>query len=198
MTRCRPSRNPARIAPVPSTQSRGRPSARAKTLVDPPGTTASAGSASAGVVVRPASTRSAAIKPLTASLTVPSPPSVTTTSTPLSAALRVSAVACPRRRVYSTLRSTSLRSARTNTSRVRSLVVVAFGLTTSNARMRGTVPGGRRAGGEYGATVTSDEPDSVESTTLVWAVRLLDAQAVALAALTVYLLYLDLTADAGS
>ena len=39
----RRSRSASRITPVPSVQSLGRPSARAKTLVEPPGTTASAG-----------------------------------------------------------------------------------------------------------------------------------------------------------
>ncbi|MEE3918463.1 hypothetical protein V2I01_07365 [Micromonospora sp. BRA006-A] len=42
--------------------------------------------------------------------------------------------------MYRTDRSTSLRNARTSTSRLRSLVVVAFGLTTRTARMGGTVP----------------------------------------------------------
>jgi hypothetical protein len=42
--------------------------------------------------------------------------------------------------------------------------------------------------------VTSEKPDSVEPATLVWAVRLLYVQAAALAALTAYLIYLDLTA----
>lgn len=59
--------------------------------------------------------------------------------------------------------------------------------------MRGTVPG-RRAGGDgYGASVTSEKPDSVVPATLAWAVRLLYLEAVALAALTVYLIYLDVT-----
>jgi hypothetical protein len=64
--------------------------------------------------------------------------------------------------------------------------------------MRGTVPGGSVVGGGYGASVTSDKPDSVAPATLVWAVRLLYLQAFALAGLTAYLIYLDLTADAGS
>jgi hypothetical protein len=46
--------------------------------------------------------------------------------------------------------------------------------------------------------VTSDKPDSVAPATLVWAVRLLYLQAAGLAALTGYLMFLDLTADAGS
>jgi hypothetical protein len=46
--------------------------------------------------------------------------------------------------------------------------------------------------------VTSDKPDSVAPATLVWAVRLLYLQAAGLAALTGYLIFLDLTADAGS
>jgi hypothetical protein len=46
--------------------------------------------------------------------------------------------------------------------------------------------------------VTSDKPDSVAPTTLIWAVRALYLQAVALAVLTGYLIYLDLTADADS
>jgi hypothetical protein len=64
--------------------------------------------------------------------------------------------------------------------------------------MRGTVPGRRVAGGGYGASVTSEKPDSVVPATLVWAVRLLYLQAVALAGLTGYLIYLDLTADTAS
>jgi hypothetical protein len=46
--------------------------------------------------------------------------------------------------------------------------------------------------------VTSEKPDSVAPATLIWAVRLLYLQAVALTGLTAYLIYLDLTADTGS
>jgi hypothetical protein len=46
--------------------------------------------------------------------------------------------------------------------------------------------------------VTSEKDDKTGPGTLVWAVRLLFAEAVGLAALTVYLIVLDLTADAES
>jgi hypothetical protein len=46
--------------------------------------------------------------------------------------------------------------------------------------------------------VTSQKDDKSAPGTLAWAVRLLFAEAVGLAALTAYLIFLDLTADAGS
>jgi hypothetical protein len=46
--------------------------------------------------------------------------------------------------------------------------------------------------------VASEKDDRIPPTTLVWAVRLLFAEAVGLAALTAYLIVLDLTADAES
>jgi hypothetical protein len=46
--------------------------------------------------------------------------------------------------------------------------------------------------------VTGEKPDTSAPATLVWAVRLLYAEAVGLAVLTAYLIVLDLTADAGS
>jgi hypothetical protein len=46
--------------------------------------------------------------------------------------------------------------------------------------------------------VTSDKPDSVAPATLIWAVRLLLLEAAGLVALTAYLIFLDLTADAES
>ncbi|COX13208.1 Uncharacterised protein [Mycobacterium tuberculosis] len=59
------------------------PSARASTLAEPPGTTATAGTGRTGVVPgRPS-------MPLTTALTVPSPPCTTTRSTPSATA------ACP-------------------------------------------------------------------------------------------------------
>src|SRR3954454_4028383 len=178
---------------TPSIQSRGIPTARPKTFVDPPGTTASAGRRCASEPGRPDSTPGVDISPLTASLTVPSPPRVTTTSTPLSAAARASVAACPRRVVHSTVRSTALRRALTRTSRLRSLVVVALGLTTSNARMGGTVPGGGLGHCRYGAAVTGGNSVVDKPATLLWAVRLLYLEAVGLAGLTAYLVVLDLT-----
>jgi hypothetical protein len=46
--------------------------------------------------------------------------------------------------------------------------------------------------------MTSDKPDSVAPATLVWAVRLLLLETAGLVALTAYLIFLDLTADAES
>jgi hypothetical protein len=46
--------------------------------------------------------------------------------------------------------------------------------------------------------VVSEKDDKTGAGTLVWAVRLLFAEAVGLAVLTAYLIVLDLTADAGS
>jgi hypothetical protein len=46
--------------------------------------------------------------------------------------------------------------------------------------------------------VTSEKDDRIAPATLVWAVRLLFAEAVGLAVLTAYLIVLDLTADADS
>jgi hypothetical protein len=46
--------------------------------------------------------------------------------------------------------------------------------------------------------VTSEIPDTPAPATLVWAVRLLFAEAVGLAGLTAYLVFLDLTAEPGS
>jgi hypothetical protein len=59
--------------------------------------------------------------------------------------------------------------------------------------MRGTIPGGGAGGGGYGASVTSEKPDSVVPATLIWAVRLLFGEAAALTVLTAYLIYLDVT-----
>jgi hypothetical protein len=64
--------------------------------------------------------------------------------------------------------------------------------------MRGTVPGGAPGRGGYGASVTADEPDTGRAATLVWAVRLLYAQAAALAVLTGWLGYLDVAGHPGS
>jgi hypothetical protein len=61
--------------------------------------------------------------------------------------------------------------------------------------MRGRIPGEGFHGCRYGAAVTSDKPDSVAPTTLVWAARALLLEAAGLVALTAYLIYLDLTAD---
>jgi hypothetical protein len=64
--------------------------------------------------------------------------------------------------------------------------------------MRGTVPGNAQRHCRYGARVASEKDDRIPPATLVWAVRLLFAEAVGLAALTAYLIVLDLTADADS
>ena len=86
--RCR-SRSASSIAPVASTASFGRPRARAKTLVEPPGTTARRG--------RRSGSGPWCSRPLTTSLTVPSPPRATTSSmSSESAARRPRSRACPR------------------------------------------------------------------------------------------------------
>ena len=80
-----------------STGSLVMPMVRAKTLVEPPGSTPSA-------VRVPAS-------PLAASLSVPSPPSTTTASTPSAAAPWARREAWPRRLVSATVTSWSAASA---------------------------------------------------------------------------------------
>ena len=141
----RPARE-SRISAVASTGSRERPSAREKTLVEPPGTTASIGRCGEG----PFSS-----SPLTTSFTVPSPPTETTRSMPSAAAWAPSSPAWPRCAVSTTSSLSSLARAPTSTSRILAVVLVAAGLTTTSARMasrlttRGPFPGrkglGRRA-----------------------------------------------------
>ena len=88
------SRSASRIAPVASTASFGRPRARAKTFVEPPGTTARRG--------RRSGSGPWWSRPLTTSFTVPSPPRATTSSmSSESAARRPRSRACPR---YSVVR----------------------------------------------------------------------------------------------
>ena len=112
------------------------PSARAKTLADPPGTTASAGR---GDPRAPGAGRSPVppvpcSMPLATSLTVPSPPWATSSSTPSRTAWAVASAACPRYRVTSTSSLSSLASAWARTSRPAAVVEVALGFTTSSAR----------------------------------------------------------------
>lgn len=61
--------------------------------------------------------------------------------------------------------------------------------------MGGTVPAGGRPGCRYGAAVTGEKPATTSAATLDWGVRLLYLQSAGLAALTAYLLVLDLTSD---
>jgi hypothetical protein len=122
--------DPAASAGPQSNGSAGSPTARTNTLVDPPGTTASAGRSALGPSVS---------SPLTTSLTVPSPPSATTTSSPSRIARTASAAACPRWLVSATSTFISLASARLSTSRLRGVEVVAAGLTTRRARTLVTV-----------------------------------------------------------
>jgi hypothetical protein len=82
MVRHPPPVSAARMRPVASTGSDGIPSARVKTFALPPGTVARAGRVSGP----PAAGGSARSSPLTASFTVPSPPSVSTSSQPSRAA----------------------------------------------------------------------------------------------------------------
>ena len=103
--------------------------------------------------------------------------------------------------MYSTVRSTSLRNARTSTSRLRSVVVVALGLTTSNARMAGTVPVRRRryspgmvaGGNSQGGAVDETLPGTLRA-----AVLLIAAEAAAVGVVAAFLVYEDLTASATS
>ncbi|MEZ5140201.1 MAG: hypothetical protein R2711_15940 [Acidimicrobiales bacterium] len=95
---------------------------RAKTLVDPPGSTPRA-------VDVPAS-------PLAASFTVPSPPSTTTTSTPSAAAPWASRVAWLRRAVSTSSTSWSLARALRMITRVRAVTDEENGLTSSRTFTR--------------------------------------------------------------
>ena len=105
---------------VAATGSLGRPIVRAKTLVDPPGSTARA-------VSLPA-------RPLTASLRVPSPPRATTTSTPLAAASWAKRVAWPRRLVSTVVTSWSAPRACWIMTVDRALTEDAKELTINNRR----------------------------------------------------------------
>jgi hypothetical protein len=59
--------------------------------------------------------------------------------------------------------------------------------------MRGTVPAEHAKHCRYGAAVTDEKPVTASPATLVWAVRLLYLECAGLAALTAYLIVLDLT-----
>lgn len=59
--------------------------------------------------------------------------------------------------------------------------------------MGGTVPGGALSGCRYGAPVTGEKPVTSGVPTLDWGVRLIYLQSAGLAALTAYLIVLDLT-----
>ena len=122
-----PVRSASSTTPVASIGVCGRPSARANTFVDPAGTTPSAGTLSCTPSVS---------RPLTTSLTVPSPPKATTTSVPLRMARQASAAAWPRLAVSSTSSSASLPRAWVSTSRSRAVVAVARGFETTRTRTR--------------------------------------------------------------
>ena len=95
---------------------------RANTLVEPPGQR------------RPART-SVRASPLAASLRVPSPPSTTTTSVPLLAALWARRVAWPRRLVSASVTSWSADSAFWITTRLRAVTDDADEFTSSSTFM---------------------------------------------------------------
>ena len=125
--------------------------------------------ASAGAAPGPFSSR-----PLTTSLTVPSPPTETTRSMPSAAAWAPSSRAWPRWAVSTTSSFSSLARAPTRTSRILAVVLVAAGLTTTSARMAArltrrnadpredgaTADGGHRPGPRNLAVVTSRERDA--------------------------------------
>ena len=103
---------------------------RANTLVEPPGSAASA-------VAVPA-------RPLAASLRVPSPPSTTTTSMPSAAASWARRVAWPRRLVSASVTSWSADSAFWITTRARAVTDDAEELTSSSTlTVRPTVAASR-------------------------------------------------------
>ena len=103
-----------------STGSLGRPMVRAKTLVEPPGSTPRA--------------VSVPTRPLAASLRVPSPPMTTTTSTPSFAAPRASRAAWPRRLVSTISTSWSAENALRITTIDRAVTDEANALTMSSTR----------------------------------------------------------------
>ena len=134
--RVRPSRSEARISAVASTGSRERPRAREKTLVEPPGITASIGRCGAG----PFSSR-----PLTTSFTVPSPPTeiddVDAVGGRLGAEL-------PRVAAVGGLDDVELELAGQGTDQHVAhpgVVLVAAGLTTTSARMTARLTSGGRS-----------------------------------------------------
>ena len=101
MVRQVPESAAARIRCTASAGSVGSPSVRANTLAPPPGTAAIAGRRPGAASPAAAAAGSAAgtwqrISPLTTSLTVPSPPKVTTRSNPASAEAAASSRAWPR------------------------------------------------------------------------------------------------------
>src|SRR3954447_9894242 len=114
--------SPSSSTPVASIGSFGSPMVRANTLVDPPGRGASA-------VFVPA-------RPLATSLSVPSPPRHTTTSTPSFAAPCARRRAWPRRFVSATVTSWSADSAFWITTRPRAVTDDAVVFTISSRRMR--------------------------------------------------------------
>src|SRR4051794_23058448 len=226
-SRVRPARTDARISAVASIGSRDRPSAREKTLVEPPGTTASVGRCGEG----PFSS-----SPLTTSFTVPSPPTETTRSMPSAAARAPSSAAWPRCEVSTTSSLSSLARAPTSTSRIFAVVLVAAGLTTTSARMdprlatRGPFPleegpvvagpprnlgsvtepagvppqpRGRRSdrilgGAARPSAPRPERPRTEAPRSLRWAAAVVGIEAAALAVGAVLLLYLVVTSTADS
>ena len=126
--RCAPSRSISWL--VASIGSELMPSARANTLAEPPGTTATAGRVPAAGRCGPGVPSS----PLTTSFTVPSPPCTMITSVPSRLAASAISMAWPRRSVGVTVSVTRLSRAWASRSRPAGVVDVAFGLTISTAR----------------------------------------------------------------
>ena len=106
--------------PAAATGSLGIPMVRANTLVDPPGSTPIAAAVPAA--------------PVATSLSVPSPPKPTTTSTPRRAASWAKRVAWPRRLVSTISTSLPVLRMRWTTTVLRAVTDEAKALTTSRTR----------------------------------------------------------------
>ena len=115
-----------RSASAASIGSSGSPSVRAKTLVEPPGSTPSAASEPT--------------RPLAASFRVPSPPSTTTASAPRSTPRRARAVAWWRLVVIATDTSWCVERILFTTTRVRGDTEDAEGLTIRSSFRFGSSP----------------------------------------------------------
>ena len=122
----RPARSESRISAVASTGSRERPSAREKTFVEPPGTTASIGRCGRGAVLQ---------QPVDDLVDGAVAAQGHDEVDAVGGGLGASSRACPRWAVSTTSTLSSLARAPTRTSRILAVVLVAAGLTTTSARM---------------------------------------------------------------
>ena len=127
--RMSPASMPPASRSTAATGSLGRPIVRANTFVEPPGSTPRAVSVPA--------------MPVATSLSVPSPPKPTTTSTLRRAASEAKRVAWPRRLVSTSSTSWSRARRRCTTTVLRAVTDVANELTMSRMRKRRQVSGRR-------------------------------------------------------